>query len=275
MAGLFTRIGAHLLRSTLLIDRVYQRFDSLRSLSVLAFASDGFLTAYGRIAFDAADSYRAGSSMFRTGLFGWEERAIREFFPRAPARVLIGGAGGGREAFALVGNGYDVVAFDPAPALAASMCTAASTLRAGSLNAYCAAYADLPYLPPTGQSPGCDLTAGPPFDAAILGWTSFSHLSTDDERIDALRRVGRLVCGPILVSYFGRSGGGGPARSSGAFAGLRRRAERRGSAMFTPAIGYARLLTEREFRDLATRADLRVVHLDRDGEFPFAILSSP
>ena len=272
MAGYLTRIGARILRSTVLLDRAYQRFDKARSFAVLAFASDSFVTEYGRIAYDASDSYRAGSSTFRTGLFAWEKRAIRDFFPNPPARILIGGAGGGREAFALIERGYEIVGFDPAPGLAASMCAAAAGFPPGSLTAYCAGYADLPQMPPTAQFAGCDLRAQSPFDGAILGWTSFSHLSTDDERVDALRRVGRLTRGPILVSYFGRTA---PAASSaaGRFAALKRRAERRGAAMFTTGIGYARLLTDDEFRWLADRAELRVLHVDGEGEFPFAILA--
>jgi hypothetical protein len=273
MARFLTRVSARTLKLTTVIDRAYQRFDRTRSLLVMAFASERFLTEYGRVAFDSADAYRAGSSTFRTGLFLWEERAIRDFFPPPPARILVGGAGGGREAFALMARGYELVAFDPAPGLAASMCKAAADFAPGSFSAHCASYADLPLMPSTAQFSARDLRTQPLFDGVIVGWTSFSNLITDDERVDALRLIGTLTHGPILVSYFGRNGGA-PAPPAGRLAALRRRASKRGAAMFTSAIGFVRLLSEEEVRDFARRAGLRVLHVDHEGEFPFVILSA-
>ena len=65
-------------------------------------------------------------------------------FPDPPGRVLIGGAGGGREAFALAARGYEVVAFEPSADLARSM---VQHPPAGiSVEALIGRYEDLPSL---------------------------------------------------------------------------------------------------------------------------------
>jgi hypothetical protein len=274
MAGYLTGIAARLVRSTQLIDRAYQRFDRLRSLLVLAFASDHFIDAYGKVTYDASATFRADSPSFREGLFVWEARAIREFFPGPPARVLIGGAGGGREAFALVDQGYRVVAFDPAAGLVGSMREKAKALTAGELQGYCAGYDDLPVMPPAPGAAGLDLRTVAPFDAAILGWSSFSHVGSDAARIAALSKVSALTRGPILVSYFSeRTQGGGVPSGGGILGALERRAFRRGASMFTTGIGYARLLSDRDLEAMTDRAGLRIVHADSECEFPHAILT--
>ena len=273
MPGSLTRFGARLVHSTTLIDRAYRRFDHLRSLLVLAFASESFLEAHCKLAYSAATTYRADSPDFRRGFFLWERQAVRDFFPAPPARVLLGGAGGGREAYALIEMGYTVVAFDPAPVLAASMREKARAEYSGLLDAYCAGYEDLPIMPATPDSPPVDLGKLPPFDAAILGWSSFSHLILDSARIAALTGFAALTRGPLLVSYFSEQAqlvpvpsGGGPLNA------LRRRAFRRGNAMFTTGIGYARLISEGELKEIAGRAGLRVVHVDSESGWPHAIL---
>src|ERR1700752_2352975 len=103
MAGALTRLAARLVHSTTLIDRAYFRFDRLRSLLVLAFGSDSFFEVHSKLAYEASTAYRADSPQFRSGLFPWEQRVIREFFPAPPARGLPGGAGGGREAYPVIG----------------------------------------------------------------------------------------------------------------------------------------------------------------------------
>src|SRR5687767_14651727 len=49
------------------------------------------------------------------GLFDWEEQVVREHFPPPPARVVVTGAGAGREVLALLRLGYDAVGFEPSP----------------------------------------------------------------------------------------------------------------------------------------------------------------
>jgi hypothetical protein len=273
LPGYLTRLAARFVHSTTLIDRAYQRFDRLRSLLVLAVASDSFLDAHCKLAYDALTAYQADSPDFRRELFQWERLAVRNFFPAPPARVLLGGAGGGREAYGLCEMGYRVVAFDPAPVLAASMRKRAEAEWAALLETYCASYQDLPIMPATSGSQLVDLRTQAPFDAAILGWVSFSHIVQDSARVSALKAFGELTRGPILVSYYSDAARTGPARGAGGrLRALRRRAARRGTSMFTTGVGYVRLFSDADLRDVVERAGLEVVHIDNDHAFPYAIL---
>jgi hypothetical protein len=272
MASPLTRLGARLVHSTTLVDRAYLRFERLRSLIVLAFASESFLEAHSKLAYGAATAYRADSALFRSGLFPWEQAAIREWFPAPPARILLGGAGGGREAYPLIEMGYDVVAFEPAPALAATM---AERGRAEfpNLKVYCAGYEDLPMVSTTAVAASVDLRDAAPFEAAILGWCSFSHLMSDSARVAALENVAALTNGPILVSCFPERGGPFIAPSGrGLFKALKRRALRRGPSIFTTSIGYARLLSEDELKELVDRAGLQITHTMWQTEWPHVVV---
>src|SRR5262245_53039307 len=119
---------ARLVRSTVIVDRCYRLFDRLRSKYVLACAPDSFYDVYNDLTYSDQAIYRADAEVFRASLFEFEERAIARYFPPPPGTVLIGAAGGGREAFALARRGYQVVAFEPAARLAASMVRACGEL---------------------------------------------------------------------------------------------------------------------------------------------------
>src|SRR5204863_8381274 len=101
---------ARFLLATRSVDRGFRLFDRLRSEMVLAVASDRTLDRFNDLAYASASDYDPESSSFRAYLFPWEERVVERFFPAPPARVLVGGAGSGREAFALVERGYEVTA---------------------------------------------------------------------------------------------------------------------------------------------------------------------
>jgi hypothetical protein len=268
------RLGARLVQSTVLLDRAYRKFDALRSLLVLGFASDSFLEFHCKLAYDASTVFRADSEQSRSGLFPFEVVAIREHFPAPPARVLLGGAGGGREAYGLIEMGYEVVAFEPALVLAETM-RDRTNAEFPTLKAFCAGYEDLPIMPAFSGHAPVDLEDQPPFDAAILGWCSFSHLILDSARSKALASLARLTRGPILVSYFPERAGPGLAPTGrGVLNALRRRALRRGNSMFTTGVGYARLLSETSFREIADRAGVETAYInaDRGSEWPYAIV---
>jgi hypothetical protein len=89
---------ARLVRSTRVIDRGYRLFDRLRSKIVLGCASDAFYDVYNDLTYTAEESYQPESKGFRLSLFPFEERAISRHFPSPPGTVLVGAAGGGREA---------------------------------------------------------------------------------------------------------------------------------------------------------------------------------
>lgn len=245
----WSALGARVIRSTLLVDKAYGLFDRLRARAVLSLASPGVLEAYSDLAYSAQSTYQSDQPTTGMGLFAWEERALAAF-PPAPARVLVGAAGGGREAFALASRGYSVTAFEPSPVLARSMAERAA--REGHVAGFRARYADLPILGPARAADApLDLRGVPPFDAGILGWASLSHLTTDQARVETLRWFARLVKGPVLVSFFTRQDPGAAAPAAGA-----------PRAAFTMRIGHYALLGRDELDDLARRAEMTVDALD-------------
>jgi hypothetical protein len=59
--------------------------------------------------------YNARGEYEAQDLFEWEEAWFEADLPKPPAKILIGGAGSGREVRHLLEKGYEIVAFDPAP----------------------------------------------------------------------------------------------------------------------------------------------------------------
>src|SRR5262245_29124446 len=115
MQSWLAEVGARLILATRFIDESYRLIDRARSTLVLALASDAVLARFNVLAYGRLEAYQLGSSAFRH-LFPWEKNVVATYFPPPPARVLIGGAGGGREVLALAEMGYEVVAFEPSAA---------------------------------------------------------------------------------------------------------------------------------------------------------------
>ncbi len=266
VARLFAR-GVHL---THLIDTAYRRFDRLRSAFVIAFGSDHFFDEYNAVTYAGSAWYRPDSAVFRRHLFEWEETVVERFFPAPPARVLVGGAGGGREALALVARDYSVVAFDPAAGLVNAL--RARARGDAKLRAYCGNYTTLPHLVDPATGADVNLAQEAPFDASIVGWASFSHLRSDTDRFDTLMHFSRLTRGPVLVSYYPPL-----PQSSGSPAGrletwIRKRMARRGHSVFSIDIGYYRLLSHDEVADLVSRTSLKVLHAQTGGNWPYVVI---
>ena len=104
----------------MLVDRGFNYYDRLRSLVVSCLASDAVLDGVQRHGVWRNAVYDANAPQFRGKLFNWEVEMVTGF-PAPPGRVLVGGAGGGREAFELSARGYAVTAFEPSRVLAQSM----------------------------------------------------------------------------------------------------------------------------------------------------------
>jgi hypothetical protein len=237
--------------STAGVDRAYRVFDRLRSRIVLRCASAAFYDVYNDLTYARQNIYRAGTTAFRATLFPFEERAISSHFPPPPGTVLIGAAGGGREALALARWGYRVVAFEPAWPPATSLRQVCGELPIETL---VGRYEEIPLMRSTTYPPvTVDLRSRAPFEAAILGWTSFSHLRSDARCIETLREFGHLTRGPILLSYY-------PASDDGSSSG------------FLIGIGYYRKFSGAEIRELAGHAGLEIVHLDEEDNWPHAIV---
>jgi SAM-dependent methyltransferase len=265
------RLLARLLRSTLLVDNAYRRFDRLRSAAVSRLAPGSFLDCYNDLAYGRTDFYHPGDTGGRQGLFRWEEAAVSRYFPAPPARVLVGGAGGGREAFALAKLGYEVVAFEPSPALVRLM--AAHSSNGDGVQPYRARYQDLPRLRPADRrGPAVDLATLGVFGASILGWSSFSHLRTDEDRVRTLQFFKKATTGPVLVSFFSSPPASGTSKARGIRRFLPRRYPVKPGDFFSIQIGYYHAFTADELHDLAGRAGLRIDHLDFDGTWSHAVM---
>lgn len=192
--------GARIIWASTALDRAYRAFDRARGEVVLALATDRVLDGCNDLIYGTMPLYRADAPTFRPCLFNWEQRAVERFFPPPPARVLIGGVGGGREAFALAELGYEVVAFDPSRQLVDTMLT-----RCGEVSRIVpliGGYAELPNLRDARTGVGVDLSTFGHFDAGILGWASYSHLRSEAEREHTLTEFQNRVQGPVLVSFF-------------------------------------------------------------------------
>jgi len=265
-------IVARAIRATMMVDTAAMRFDRIRSAVVTRFASDTVLDAYNALTYDAAPVYQAGSEVFRQGLFNWEQEMIAAAFPEPPAKVLVGGAGGGREAFALSAKGYDVAAFDPSPGLARSMIDHAPP--GGRVEPLIGRYEDLPRLCRAADSVPVDLAAGPPYQAAVFGWTSYSHIRTRATRVTALRAMAALTAGPVAVSFFlarpRLEHRPGRARRIASALGF----QSNGDA-FTPFIGFYHYSSASDIQSEVAEAGLEIVHAsydDLDGRWPYLVL---
>lgn len=273
MSGL-TRLGARLLRATITVDRAYERYCRARSLLVTAIASDRVLGAYNDLAHGATRVYDAGSATFRETLFNWEEEMIGQVFPAPPCRVLIGGAGGGREAFQLEGRGYDVVAFEPSVALVRSMAHRAAQRRA-RVEALVGRYEEMPVMRPVAGAPAVDLREAGPFDVALMGWTSYSHLRRSSSRSGALRAMASVTDGPVVASFYPR-----PSRpaENGIRGFLNTLGRRSNGDAFTPYVGYYHSSSEEEVLHEVQTAGLTIIAQcweHTDGHWPWIAVARP
>jgi hypothetical protein len=271
-----SRLVARMIKATTAIDWAYRRFDRVRALLVTAYASDDALAAYNDFAYGTTPVYDAHAAQFRERLFNWEEDFVARVFPAAPARILVGGAGGGREAFQLAAKGYDVTAFEPSSHLAESMAARARSSGA-AVRALLGRYESLPTLQDVESGAGVDLARSKPFDASMLGWSSFSHIRDTRARIAALRAFAELTDGPVVVSFFSTppATASAPSTLRKTLNTLGRRTE--GDA-FTVHIGFYHLSSPAEIAREAAAAGLEIVtesYDDSDGHWPWVAVARP
>ena len=275
MSRLLAQLGARAIRASMLVDRALSRYDRVRSFLVTCVASDDVLDAYNDLAYGATRVYDASAPEFRERLFNWEADLVARVFPPPPGRVLVGGAGGGREAFELVARGYAVAAFEPSVVLARSM---ADRAAAGNhpVEVFLGRYQDLPMLRQVGTDGAVDLTKGPRFDAAILGWSSFSHIRHRQERISTLQRFAELTDGPVVASFFIRRESIRPRHKLSRWAG--RAGLRADGDRFTPHIGFFHQSSADELAAEVADAGLVMVassYNDTDGYWPWIAVARP
>jgi hypothetical protein len=236
---------------------------------VLALASDAVLARFNALAY-GRQAHNPHSSAFKYKLFSWEEEVVATYFPRPPARLLVGGAGAGREVLALAARGYEIVSFEPSEPLAALM--ADRVTKGLKVRVYRAGYEDLPRLFPVSPGGRCtNLEAESGFDAAILGFGSYSHLRTKEQRIHTLSSFARYVHGPILVSFHQSETNDIPlkARTTGRLGGLLRIGT---GERFSVYIGFTHDVVASELAAVAVRSGLSIVHLNEHIGDPHAVL---
>ena len=125
-------------------------------------------------------------------LADWEMDWFKNTLPSPPARVLVGGAGWGREVIALRSLGYNVIGFDPL--FTPNDNRDGEGLMKGS-------YHDLIDAVLKDRPTRLEGIADETFDAVILGWTSFSHVTSAVRRLQIIEATDRLCpAGPILGS---------------------------------------------------------------------------
>lgn len=175
-------LGAHFAARNL--SRVLELAIDAATLAVFPDEWANLLTAFS---YGTALQYQS-ERYNEQGLFDWEHRVVREYFPSS-GRVLVTSAGGGREARALLALGYRVVATECVAPLA--------DLLARS-------------LPPNSSSVA--IQAPPdavpleygPYDAAVIGWGAYTHIVGRDRRVEFLRRIRDCLMSdaPVLLSFW-------------------------------------------------------------------------
>jgi hypothetical protein len=233
--------------------------------------------AVNRMTWDACDDYLPGGAEYAQGLHNWERRAIWDpVFPRS-GRILLAAAGAGRELGPLLKMGFDVVAFEPAPKL----CEAAQEMVASYPKSVVirASFEDLVAAVMRRTGPLAPHVLKEPFDAVILGWTSFTFLITADERRELLRAARSTAPkAPLLLSFVAqervkqniaerwRPRIGRLCRMLGA------PASRGGPGdLFVPKMGFWHCLTKEEFHAAVQGAGYRTFY-SAWGPLPYAML---
>jgi hypothetical protein len=125
------------------------------------------------------------------GFFDWEAPVVHRYF-KAVSRILVAGAGGGREVIALRRDGFQAEGFE---------CNAALVRASEALFAQ------------VGEPQGVIFSAtnsvpsGPPiYDGLIVGWSAYTHIPTRRRRVAFLQgmRQRTLPGSPVLLSFFTR-----------------------------------------------------------------------
>jgi hypothetical protein len=127
------------------------------------------------------------ASYLDQGFHFWEDLAVRTWFPPA-GRVLVAAAGGGRELIALERAGYQAAGFE---------CSHAMVEAGKRALAERGIAATLDWAPPCVAPPMKEK-----FDALIVGWNGYCHISPRARRLAFLKDLrSQLRPGsPVLVS---------------------------------------------------------------------------
>ena len=199
----------------------------------------------------------------RSGFFQWEQKTLDQFFRRG-WRVLVAGAGGGREVLALRHSGFEAQGFECSPALVDASQRIFDELGESDYLVHC---------PPDTVPPG-----PPTYDALIVGWTVYTHIPTRDRRIRFLEdlRKRALPHAPVLISFFARQDLSIDAVLVYRLAKVRSlfARARRETVEIGDHISFARYVhafTEDELAEELKHAGFRVAHFAQEGDWGYAV----
>ncbi len=269
-------------RALLAANRVVSRVQTVSQVvcdeTLFAFLPEERRGELTRYLYDADGSYVGQDAM--SGLFEFERAILAQ--PEIPkaGRVLLGGAGGGRELRELAARGYEVVAFEPSRALSAELTRVAAAipgcrgLRAG--------YEDLLHAA-RGSGPLAGLGA---FELVWFGWGSLTHVTDLGDVEEVLRATRTVAPGAVLAATIGlwrdtlqAMGHLRKERSRAvvraAYAKLGGRPPPPVSYRFFPSSGFSRLFTRSELEGAFVRAGWEIVRFDDAAAYAWVLLRDP
>lgn len=135
--------------------------------------------------------YYASTEHNLSGFFGWEKSVLDRFFQRG-SRILVAGAGGGREVLALRKAGFDAEGFECSVPLVRASEQIFDRQGESEYVTFCQ---------PDGVPQGPRI-----YDGLVVGWTVYTHVPTKARRVAFLQALSEraLAGSPLLVSYFAR-----------------------------------------------------------------------
>lgn len=257
------------------LTHLFRVFEAVRDEVLIACVPPDKRDAVTAAAYSRAREFLPKGAVFEQGLFSWERALLaRPEMPRH-GRVLVAGAGGGREVKALVERGYEVFAFEPA----AELCEACRGILGHHSTDHVAqgTYRDL-VRAVDGDGPLAGFAG--PFDLVWLGWGSFSHITATDDHAAVLAAIKSLAPdAPVVSSFFLRrptsAPEGGISRLRG---GLKRMlglvgGRKESSAVeFWPSVGFTYTFDEAELRSLFRACGYSIAVFEPD-PYPHALIA--
>ena len=194
----------------------------------------------------------------RRGFFPWEEHVVQEHLVPG-SRVLVTGAGGGREVLALLERGFDAQGYEPNVALAAFGSSLTATDGFGAR------------VHVSGRSV---VPAGVTADAVVLGWGSYMLVPTRAQRVELLRAASAATGnrGVVVLSYFPMPADRRQFTAAHRVARVLRRWRRREAPLLGDALSpnFAHHFTRGQIRDEVTAAGLTLV-ASGTGDYGWAV----
>lgn len=245
------------------VQRAFQIHEAVRDEIFLAFTPPVERPRVTGLAYSENPvRYVPGGTHFDGGLFDWERAAIPLLGLGATSRLLIAGAGGGRELTGFAPLVGEVVAFEPS----APLCETAAQVgrRLGNVAVHLGSYQD--FLDAANGRGGPLAGALGPYDAAVLGRNSLGHLTDSADRLAVLKALRKTSpAARVLATVTMRRGAEDIGQSPRVRRILRRAFGTLGGQRVDDGLRYVRTrgflhqFTYDEIAELATRAGYSVV----------------